>query len=139
MIRNARQWQNPLRRRRAADGLIVVAALLAGGAARWGGFWAWLAALLVGTAGVALEARMSDGLLTYRFPGTRKRSFILAVAGLALLIVGLVLAAWTPAGVEAALLVAGAGFLLGGGGALAWHHGATYAGDRIVRLSDEDW
>lgn len=139
MIRNARQWQNPLRRRRAADGLIVVAALLAGGASRWGGFWTWLAALLVGIAGVVLEARTSDGLLTYHFPGTRKRSFILAAGGLALLIAGFVVAAWTPVGVEAALLVAGAGFLLGGGGALAWHHGATYAGDRIVRLSDEDW
>jgi drug/metabolite transporter (DMT)-like permease len=139
MIRNARQWQNPLRRRRAGDGLIVAAALLAGAAARWGDLWLWLAALLIGLAGVVLEARTSDGLLTYRFPGTRRRSFIIAAGGLAAIVAGLVLGFWTPKGVQAALLVGGAGFLLGGGGALAWHHGATYAGDRIVRLSDEEW
>jgi hypothetical protein len=139
MIRNARQWQSPLRRRRAGDGLVAVAALLAGGAARWGSLWIWLASLLIGLAGAVLEARTSDGLLTYRFPGARRRSAILAAGGVVLIAAGLALGSIWPAGVEAALLIGGAGFLLGGGGALAWHHGATYAGDRIVRLSDEDW
>lgn len=138
MQRNASQWRNPLRHRRFACALIVLAALLSEVASRWGGIGFWLASAALWLGGVVLEARTSDGLLTYRFPGTRRRSALLALGGAVAVAAGAIAAPIMPVGSEAALLMGGAGFLFAGGGALAWHHGATYAGDRIIRLRDED-
>jgi len=134
-----RSYRNPLWRRRFGCALIVVSALLAGTASRWAGGWGWLGALPPLIAGVWVEARTSDGLFTVRYPGGKRRSVTLACSGLIALVGGLIVRSMIPAGIGAALVVAGAGFLGAGGGALAWHYAATYAGDRIVKLSDEDW
>ena len=136
--RFAYRYQNPLLRRRYGDALIVASAVLAGVASRWAGVWLWIVAVMLLLAGISLEAKTSDGLLTMRYPGTRRRSLVLAVAGLALVLIGVLAGSSFPTGIPAGLSIGGAGFLLAGAAAVAWHHAATYAGGRIIHLSDED-
>ena len=116
----------------------MLGALLAALAARCLSPWLWIAAAIPLLAGVWTEARTSDGLLTMRYLRTRRRSLLLTGAGAAAFTAGLALRSLSAA-FGAGLIVSGAGFFLGGGGALAWHYVATYAGNRIVTLSDEDW
>lgn len=139
MHRNARQWRNPMKRRRIALVLIGIAALLAFIADRWLEAWVLIPVVALSVAGGMIEARVSDGLLTYRFPGTKRRSLTLIGVGLVVVVAATFLHALPPHGLTAALLVGGLGLVLGGGGALAWHHGATYAGGKIERLSEEEW
>jgi len=118
---------------------MVAGGLLAGAASRWAGTWLWVVALIPLIAGIWLEAKTSDGFLTVRFPGTRRRSILLACGGLIGLVGGLLAHSAAPSGLSAALAIGGLGFFLASAGTLAWHSAATYAGDRIVERSDEDW
>jgi hypothetical protein len=137
--RFAYRYQNPLLRRRYGDSLILLSAILAGVASRWAGTWLWIVAIIPLIAGICLEAKTSDGLLTMRYPGTRRRSLGLAMGGLMLVLIGIFAGSALPTGAPAALSIGGIGFFLAGAAAIVWHHAATYAGGRIIHLSDEDF
>lgn len=134
-----RRLQNPIWRRRLGCDLIWLAAAAVGVASWRDGAWLWIAAAIVFIAGVSLEAKTSDGLMTLRYPGTKRRSLVLGGAGAIALIASFALRSRLPNELDDVGLSAGAGFALAGFGALAWHYAATYAGNRIVTLSDEEW
>jgi hypothetical protein len=104
---------------------------------------AWLLALT----GAILEARAADVLAAFEDRSVRRRATALLGVGLATAIMGCIVASgvgsdstsgWVRAGASAALIV-GFGLGLGGLLSLLWVAGGTYAGERIERLSEEDW
>src|SRR5436305_8301330 len=121
MERFARQRHNPLWGRRLGLAILPAAALLGGAAFQWGGLGTWVAATVVMAAGVWLNARATDALLTYQFPGIKRRSLMLALGGVAALALAVVVRDDVSRWLAGFMAAAGLGCLLSAGGALIWH------------------
>lgn len=158
MNHRRRRRMGPLQQQRLALSIIILGAFLAGLGAYQransegsGGGSGWY---LLDTAGLLLvavaavwQARLGGILIVFDPKAVRRRAILSMLAGICTALTGCVTAskiendasdaalrAFTEAGIVGGIGLGLAGFLT-----LAWAFGMGYAGDRINRLSEEDW
>lgn len=132
----------------------VVAGLGAGlrtsddvGGARSIGYLLSVAGLFLVVGSAAWRARVSEILLLFDPDGIRRRAILSLLAGMFAALSGCIAAsAFEPGryralvqGVLEGMMIGGFGLGLAGFLTLAWVFGMARAGERIERLSDQDW